>query len=73
MFAKLRECKIFKSLSGTLCSIELVEVQNKIPSSSHESYLQSLSMREMGAKSFTDMEKGVEAGKLMSQFKDKNI
>lgn len=35
MFAKLKENKLFKSLSETLCSIELIETKDRIPASRH--------------------------------------
>jgi len=43
MFAKLKENKFFKSLSETLCSIELVETKDRIPASRHYPHLPSIS------------------------------
>ena len=39
MFAKLKQSKFFKSLSGIICSIELVETEKKTRAHNHHSHL----------------------------------
>ncbi len=49
MFAKLKENKFFKLLSNTLCSIELIEMQDKISASRPCLHLQPRSLVESDA------------------------
>lgn len=63
MFSKLKNGNFFKSLSGILCSIELIELRDKTSVTHQHFYFQSLSQREMDAKPFIIHESGGDAGK----------
>jgi hypothetical protein len=48
MFSKLKERSFFRSLSGILCSVELVEVGNNIPGTNNAPQRQPLFLEEDG-------------------------